>query len=347
MKTRRRLNVASGALIAALLLASGGCSKKAAPEAKPEASKPVAKSETPAPTAPKARVQAAPKPAPNPKAAPEPELPPESVPDILFSLRGLNAGQLAGDRPLFVAVRVEPSIESAKTLTLAPAAGRWSDGLKVELTASGVSEKVLLQAQRVDGVGEPAAATLGTGQTAEGTWLFPSTEIAKLPPGSYQVRVTLTVADGGGWCGKVAGEPAAFSLVVAMAGDTPGQQVQRAIALAGEAMLVKDWTKAAQLLDGRLTADPDNIELLKSRALLCLQGDNIIAANACVGRAWARVAREQWEHPPADLYVLSQAVMAAMSKPPEASAKTPLAKWSFPPEAVMAPLPELNRPAGK
>jgi hypothetical protein len=322
-------------VLTAIMLVAAGCSKRA-PEAKP-APKPVAEAAKPSPQ-PAAAKPSAPKPAP----VPEPE--PKPVPDVLFSLRGLDSGQLANDRPLFVGVRVESSVDKEAALTLAPATGRWSDGVKVELTAAGAPEKVLLQAQRTDGAGEAAAATLGTAQAAEGTWLFPSAEIAQLAPGDYQVQVKLGIADGTGWHGNVTGEPAAFKLVAAAAAVTPAQQAERALALAGEAMLAKDWPKAAAILDERLAADPDNIDLLKTRAMLCLEGGNPLAANVCANRAWARVMRERWEHPPADLHVLNQVVMAAMTKAP-AGPPTPLPAWSMPPAVVLAPLPEPNAPS--
>ncbi len=334
-----------------LLLAAAACSKRE-PAAKPaatpaksqsEATKPVV---APVPAVP-AKENPAPKPKtppmPKPSPAPEPEAPP--VPEVLFSLRGLEGGRLANDRPLFVSVRIESSVDREAALTLAPAGGRWSDGLKVELVAAGAPDKVLLQAQRIDGADESAAATLGTGRAAEGTWLFPSAEITRLAPGDYAVRVTLAIPDGNGWHGTVAGEPAAFKLGAPAAAVTPEQQAQRAVALAGEAMLAKDWPKAAQLLDERLAVDPDNIDLLKTRAVLCLEGNDPLAANVCVNRAWARVMREKWTHPPADLYVLSQAAMAALAQPP-ADTKTPLPKWTMPPAAVLAPL-ESAGPAPK
>jgi hypothetical protein len=242
-------------------------------------------------------------------------------------------------------VRIESSVEKEAALTLAPAGGSWSSAVSVELAAVGSPGKVLLRAQRVDVADGVASATLGTGQAAEATWLFPSVEITKLVPGDYQVQVKLAIPDGAGWHGSVAGEPVHFALVAAVAATTVEQQTQRAVALAGEAMLAQDWPKAAQLLDERLATDPDNIDLLKTRAVLCLQGDNPLGANACVNRALARVAREKWTHPPADLYVLGQAAMAALSKPVDPAAKSPLPAWSFPPQAVLAPLPETKSPA--
>lgn len=339
-------------VLAATVLLAAGCSKRA-PEPPP---KPVTESAQPKPKpapVPIAKTPApkpAPKPKPAPVPAPVPEPEPEPVPDILFSLRGLDSGRLANDRPLFVAVRVEPSVESSKTLTLAPAAGGWSDGLKVELTAAGAPGKILLQAQRIESGATAAAAALGAGEAAEGTWLFPSSEIARLAPGDYAVQVKLAMADGPGWHGSVAGEPAPFQLVAATAAATPEQLSQRAVALAGEAMLAKDWPKAAQLLDERLAADPNDIDVLKSRAALCLQGGNPVAANACVGRAWARVMAEKWAHPPVDLYLLAQAVASAMTKKPEGPVGQPLPAWSFPPAAVLAPLAKPNpatKPAAK
>ncbi|MGC4071383.1 MAG: hypothetical protein QM760_02455 [Nibricoccus sp.] len=336
-------------LSAALLLMVAGCSKRKSepPPVAPPA--PVAKTEPPKPAPPVAVAQPVskpvpkPKPKPKPAAAPLPEPEPEPAPDILFSLRGLESGRLANDRPLSVGVRVESSVNSEKILTLAPASGAWSDAIKVELSAAGSSEKILLQARRVGVADEAASATLGNGQAAEGLWLFASSEMAKLSPGDYQVRVTLAIADGTGWHGNSASEPATFSLAAATGAATPEQQTQRTLALAGEAALAQDWVKAAQLLDEQLATDPNNIDLLKSRAALCLQGGNPVAANACVGRAWARVSAEKWTHPPEDLYVLGQAVMAAMSKPPES--KAPLPAWSFPPKVVMAPLPKTTPPA--
>lgn len=343
MKTYRRL-VELGILAVAVTLAAGGCSKKSASETKTEAPRPEVKSEAPVTTAPavKAQAQTAPKPvAAKPKAAPEPEVPPEPVPEVLFSVQGLEAGQVTNDRPLFVSVRVESSVEKEAALTLAPASGRWSDGVSVELVAVGAPENVLLRAKRVEASDGDAAATLGTGQAAEGLWLFSSGEVATLSPGAYRVRVLLAVADGDGWRGKAAGEAVDVTLVAAGGNATPRQQTAQVLALANEAMLAKDWAKAAQVLDGRLTTEPDDVELLKARALLCLQGDNIVAAHACVSRAWARGEREKWTHPPVDLYAISQAVMAAMAKVPEPAAKTALPTWSFPSAAVMTPAPKV------
>lgn len=345
MNARRPLLI----ILSAALLLAEGCSKR-----KPESPSGVTPAPAPKPESPKpapavASTQPAAKPKPKPKpAAPLPEPEPEPVPEILFSLRGLESGRLANDRPLYVGVRAESSVNSEKTLTLAPAGGGWSDMIKVELSPVGSSGKVPLQARRVDVSDEAASATLGNGQAVEGTWLFASAEMAKLPPGDYQVQVKLAIADGPGWHGNVAGEPATFALVAAAGAATPEQQTRRAIALAGEAALAQDWAQAAQLLDERLATDPDNIDLLKSRAALCLQGGNPIAANACVGRAWARVRAEKWTHPPEDLYLLGQAVMAAMTKKPEGSASQPLPAWSFPPAAVLAPLSGAKPPpAGK
>jgi len=328
-----------------VLLLAGGCSKRK-PEPSPvPAPAPVPKAEAAKPP-PVAATPAAIKPKPKPKsAAPLPEPEPEPVPEILFSLRGLESGRLANDRPLYVAVRAESSVDSEKTLNLAPASGSWSDAIKVELSPAGSSAKILLQARRVDVSDEAPSATLGNGEAAGGTWLFASADIAKLSPGDYQVQVKLAIADGAGWRGNVAGEPETFSLIAAPGAATPDQQTQRAIALAGEAALAQDWAKAAQLLDERLATDPNNIDLLKSRAALCLQGGNPIAANACVGRAWARVIAEKWVHPPEDLYMLNQAVMAAMAKPASAPAAAPLPDWSFPPKSVLAPLPESQAPS--
>lgn len=320
-------------LIPALLIVAG-CSKRAtepAPDTTPKSA--AATAATKPPSKPVATTSAK-KPAPLPTPAPEPE--PEPVPAILFSLRGLADGQLATDRPLFVGVRVEPSIESAKTLTLAPATGHWRDALKVELVATTAPEKILLQAQRAGGDTAAAPVTLGSDQVAEGTWYFPSANIARLAPGDYAVQVTLAIPDGTGWHGNAAADPVPFKLVATSAATTPEQQDQRALALASEAMLAKDWPKAAQLLDERLATDPDNIDLLKTRALLCLEGGNALAANACVSRAWARVIREKWEHPPAELYMLNQAVLAAMTKPSTAAVPA----WTQPPAAVLAPLPD-------
>ncbi len=349
MKTQRR-TIVSGVLIAALLLA-GGCSKKNAPEAKPEVPKPEVKQEVPATpvSVVKAQTQAAPKPkpaTPQPKAAPEPELPPEPVPEVLFSVQGLDSGKVSNDRPLFVSVRVESSVDKEAALTLSPASGRWSDGVSVELVAASAPEKMLLRAKRIEASDGDAAVTLGTGSAAEGVWLFPSGEIAALAPGSYRVRVMLAVGDGTGWRGKAAGDPVDVTLVAPGGGAEPRQRTTRVLALANEAMLAKDWEKAAQVLDERLAAEPDNVELLKTRALLCLQGDNPAAANACVSRAWAHGEREKWTHPPVDLYAISQAVMVAMSRRPESGAKAPLPAWSFPPEAVMVPLAGANADVG-
>lgn len=320
-------------LIPALLIVAG-CSKRAtepAPDTTPKSATTTAATKPP----PKpAAATSAKKPTPLPTPAPEPE--PEPVPAILFSLRGLADGQFPTDRPLFVGVRVEPSIESAKTLTLAPATGSWSAALKVELVATTAPEKILLQAQRAGGDTAVTSVTLGSDQVAEGTWYFPSADIAKLIPGDYAVQAKLSIPDGHGWHGQVAGEPVSFKLVAAATATTADQQDQRTLALASEAMLAKDWPKAAQLLDERLATDPDNIDLLKTRALLCLEGGNALAANACVSRAWARVIREKWEHPPAELYMLNQAVLAAMAKPSTAAVPA----WTQPPAAVLAPLPD-------
>lgn len=321
------------ALSVALILVAPGCAKRA-PEAKPE---PVVQPATTQKPAPVQTAQPVPKPAQKPKPAPtEPEPEPEPMPEILFSLRGPDASRLANDRPLLVAVRIESSVDKEAALTLAPTSGRWSDGVSVELAAASAPEKVLLRAKRVEAPDSQAAATLGAGQAAEGVWIFSSSEITALAPGEYRVRVTLVVEDGTGWRGKAAGEPQDVILIAAGAVSAPEQQAERALALAGEAMLAKDWPKAAAILDEHLAADPDHLGLLKTRALLCLQGDNPIAANACVGRAMARVMREEWKHPPADLHLLGQAVMAAMAKP---VATPSLPDWSFPPSAVLAPLP--------
>lgn len=320
-------------VLTAIMLVAAGCSKSA-PEAKP-APKPVAEAAKPSPQ-PAAAKPSAPKPAPKPKPAPVPEPEPAPMPEILFSLRGPEAGRLANERPLFVAVRVESSVDKPDALMLAPATGHWSDAVSVELVAAGAAEKILLRAQRIDEADAPAAAPLGTGKAAAGTWLFPSAEIAKLPPGDYRVQVKLAITEGTGWRGAVGSESQDVILIAAGAASAPEQQAERALALAGEAMLAKDWPKAAAILDERLAADPDHLALLKTRALLCLQGGNPIAANACVGRAMARVMREEWKHPPADLHLLSQAVMAAMAEPVAAPS---LPDWSFPPPAVLAPLP--------
>ncbi|MEO6992964.1 MAG: hypothetical protein ABI273_05020 [Lacunisphaera sp.] len=326
-------------LAVVLLIWIGGCAKHE-PAAKPAPTpfpQPVAKL-MPAPTP---AVHPATKPAskPKPKLPPAPVPEPVPTPEVLFSLRGPEGGRLANDRPLFVAVRVESSVDKEAALCLAPAKGRWSDALSVELVSAGSPEKALLQAQRADGADEAAAATLGTGQAAEGTWLFSSAGIAKLTPGDYRVQVKLSVADGAGWRGTAAGEPVSVTLYTAGGSATPEQQVQQALAWAAEAMAAKNWPKAAQLLDERLAADPDNIDLLKTRAVLCLEGKNLLAANVCVNRAWARVMREKWTHPPADLYALSQAVMAAFSQPPAATAGEPPPAWTMPPAGVLAPLP--------
>ncbi len=120
--------------------------------------------------------------------------------------------------------------------------------MKVELSAASSSEKILLQAQPSGGAGDVPTATLGFGSAAEGTWRFASADLAKLSPGDYRVQVKLAIPDGTGWHGSVAGEPANFALVAAVAPTTPEQQTQRAIALAQEAMLAQDWPRAAQLL---------------------------------------------------------------------------------------------------
>jgi hypothetical protein len=277
-----------------------------------------------------------------PPPAPEPE--PEPMPEIFFSLRGTRNGRIANDRPLFVGVRIELSGDSAKTIALAPASGAWSNAVKIGLSAVGAPDKVLLQAERAGDAADAPTATLGSGSAAEGTWWFASADLAKLPPGDYRVQVKLAIPDGAGWHGSVAGEPANFALVAAEAATTPEQQTQRALARAEEAMLAQDWPKAAQLLDERLAMEPDNIELLQSRAVVCLEAGNVTAANACVNRAWARVTREKWMHPPADLYVLTQTVAAAFTQAP-VHVKSPLPQWSVPPDAVLAPLPDAKPPA--
>ncbi len=340
MKTHR-IPLIAHVLLAGWLLVAGGCSKRAseekAPPPKPAAGPAPATSAAPQP-AKSSPVAAQPAVRPKAKLEPAPEPPPAPpVPDVLFSLRGLESGRLANDRPLFVAVRVESPVDKEAAFTLAPANGRWSDGVGVELAAAGSADKILLRAQRIDGSDGEATPTLGTDQTAEGLWRFSSAEIAKLSPGDYQVQVKLTLADGAGWHGQAAAEPVAFALTAA--GATTGSQTNPVLALVEDAMLTKDWPKAAQLLDAPLAMDPDNLDLLKMRAMLCLEGGDLLGANVCVNRAWARVMREQWQHPPEDLYALSQIVSAGMSQP-NAVPKDPLPAWTKLPDAVLARLPE-------
>lgn len=260
-----------------------------------------------------------------------------SAPEVLLSLSGPVRGELESGEPLFVSVRIEAPEEGAK-FVLAPATGGWQGAVAVELT-SAAAGGTTLQATPVAPAAESSPLTLDTEQSAEGMWLFSSAGIARLPMGSYRVQVRLVILNGAGWKGTATSEESELKIVPAAATPSRERLDRRAVVLASEAMATDGFSQAARLLDQRLVVDPDNVELLKARALLCVRGGNFPAANACVNRAWTRVMREQWSHPPQDLYLLSQTIAQAVLSG-AASEGGPLPEWSVPPANVLEPIRE-------
>jgi hypothetical protein len=274
-------------------------------------------------------------------------------PELLLSVRGLEDGRLERDLPLFVSLYIEASGVKNATLVLAPKKGNWSDAVQVELLSATPGTPPIL-ARKLTGSEDDPAMTLDAERAVEGVWFFPSSELTKLTPGDYRVQAKLVMAEGGGWKGTALSESVAVKIIAATVNDNDARDRagRRVLALANEAIAMAQFSTAARLIDERLEVDPEQIEFLKLRAVLCLHGGNPAGANACVNRAWDRVMREQWTHPPRDLYLLTQTVTSALLQTPRDAAQGNPPAWSIPSDKVRAPilpektiLPSAARPA--
>lgn len=254
------------------------------------------------------------------------------APYITFSLRGMVEKRIEVGEPLFISVRIEAPDDDSPAMQLAPASGSWADHLTVAITHADGAEPIL-QAKPTAPV-ETTPISLQGEHAATGMWVFSSAQTQQLTAGAYQVQVRLAIADGSGWTGAAESRAQPLQVVTASAGGA----VQRALALANEAILKNTPQDAARLLDDQLDKTPDNIRLLTLRAKVSSRAGNYVAAMQCVQRGMQLAEIQGWQQPPLDLYMLETELMLAMSGTSDSVDQTNLPDWSDAPASVLGRL---------
>lgn len=264
------------------------------------------------------------------------ELPRAVAPDVFISLRGVDADlTIEVGEPLFAAARLELPFETGGRIEVVPAAGTWADAVEFTLTGHG---GVTLRAQPTFSPATPAV-TITADDTAAGEWLFASADTARLAPGDYVVQARVRVSGGRGWQGDTTSE--ALRVHVVPAGAASPRTLQRALALAGEALATGAPERAAGVLDPLLATQPNDLRLLGLRAIASARGGDLLAAQICLNRAAEVEDLQRLSHPSAEIHSLRQQLFAArLGGPPPAT--TPPA-WTKLPASVLAPLPAVRR----
>lgn len=237
----------------------------------------------------------------------------EPSPQVSLSLRGVAEQTVEIGEPIFVAVRLDHPDESEERLELAPATGKWSDGVQVEI----VDDAGKSLAGRLLSASGDKHVVLAPDNPVEGIWYFPLETVSLLKPGSYTVKARMRVSDGVGWRGERVSSP--LALTIGGRSSDPLRRVQHVLALANAARAEGSPDKAARLMDDVLAENSDQIQLLAARADLALSVGNSRVAFLCLTRAsalaskipgkasitlnalWERVALAGATTPPANL----------------------------------------------
>jgi len=250
------------------------------------------------------------------------------APEVSVVVPGAVDGAVERGEPCRVTVRLEPSDDSPGAVTLAPAAGTWTDAIVVELVGADPGNVIA----RADALGNPESprATLDREHVAGGAWVFSESVMQKVPAGEYLVRARLSITAGAGWLGDVSAEQ---PVSVVETSPLPEHLAQRALNRAQLAVAGNAWTDAARIADEVLATTPDDVELLSLRAEVALHAGNPLAAMICVSRAERALKSGAAGTPPLYLHEMSSKVLAAMlaDQPPPA----PPPAWTWPPASVM------------
>ncbi len=252
------------------------------------------------------------------------------APSIAISLRGVTDDTVEQGEPLRVALRLSVPRDNEERFELAPAENTWADAIAVELVPVDGGSVVA----RAVALGKPdnSQATIDSQHIAGGLWHIDAETMQDIPPGDYMLRARLVIIDGSGWTGEVVSDD--LPLHVVATSDSAERVAQRAISLAGDAMLDGDLEHAATLLDAVLENTPDDVRVLTLRGAVAERAGNMLAAMICVNRALQASSRTGTDLPPLELNALHDRVLLWLASEKPAEQEAPPA-WSWPPAAVL------------
>lgn len=252
----------------------------------------------------------------------------QPAPALSITTNGSQNINLYAGWPLIVNATIMNSLRlssgsSAATLVIAPPNGAWTSAIQLTaLSSSGKSFQWPLQL-----VGTPDSNSLSLSPTSyvRVVWQMSPGDVTAIPPDTYQLTVTLQVANSSGWNGLVQSRPA--TIVVGPEPTlTPDQQYEKLLRTAEYDLNAGDATDALNAAQQNLDAQPNDPGALTVMAnVLELNGYPEIAffaANNAVAASYQ--ADPTPIEAPFNLWVMYGRLFNLMGSPGSASATTTL-----------------------
>jgi len=201
-----------------------------------------------------------------------PAQPPPAAPELALDVNAQSDAPVANGWPLLIRVLVISA--DGQPLRIGVNHGAWTDALRLTVTDSNGNAQTW-PAQLV----APSLTTLalsGFG-TAEAVWLVAPADSAAIPPGIYNLAVTLDTTAGapsGYWSGAAASSGASVTLAAEPASLSPEDEASKYLALAAYSRLKGDAQGTASALDTLIAHQPAILEAYTEKAdLLAAQGN--------------------------------------------------------------------------